>query len=88
VIWIIGAADVEIVQIEDEIVRIVLTDHLEAVVFRHADTDQRFMHDAADRLAISSLLAFAEIDADERHGLSPDGLSASSRAAQCEVGDR
>jgi hypothetical protein len=32
------------------------------------------MHDAADRLAISSLLAFAEIDANERHGPSPYGL--------------
>src|SRR6202451_4388780 len=71
---VLGAADVEIVQIEDEILGIVFTDHLKAVVFRHAYADQRFMHDAADRLAISSLLAFAEIDANERHWLFPVGL--------------
>ena len=68
---VLCAADVEIVRIEDEILRIVLTDHLKAVVSRHADTDQRFMHDAANPLAISSLLAFAEIDANERHGQFP-----------------
>src|ERR1700722_12441300 len=75
---VLCTADVEIVRIEDEILRIVLTDHLKAVVLRHADADQRFMHDAADRLAISSLLAFAEIDANERHGLFPDFLRAGS----------
>src|SRR5580704_11955240 len=66
---VLGAANVEIVQIEDEILGIVLIDHLKAVVFGHADADQRFMHDAADRLAVSSLLAFAEVDANERHVL-------------------
>src|SRR5580658_6933995 len=78
---VLGAADVEIVQIEDEILGIVFTDHLKAVVFRHADADQRFMHDAADRLAISSLLAFAEIDANERHGLFPDFCTPTARSA-------
>jgi hypothetical protein len=41
------------------------------------------MHDAADRLAISSLLAFAEIDANERHGLPPDGLGFRSLKRVC-----
>src|SRR6202020_1747008 len=77
---VLGAADVEIVRIEDEILRIVLTDHLKAVILRHADADQRFMYDAADRLAISSLLAFAEIDANERHGLFPDFCAPAARS--------
>src|ERR1700733_7071318 len=71
---VVAAANVEIVRIEDEIVGIVLIDHLEAVVFRHADADQRLVNDAADGRAIGVLLAFAQIDANERHGLSPDGL--------------
>src|SRR3984885_13534920 len=69
---VLCAADVEIVRIEDQIPRIVLTDHVKAVVLRHADADQRFTDDAADRLAISGLLALAQIDANERHGLVPD----------------
>src|ERR1700722_7465740 len=71
---VLAAANVEIVQVEDEILGIVLIDHLKAVVFRHADADQRLVNDAADRRAISILLAFAQIDANERHGPSPYGL--------------
>src|SRR5271170_1496347 len=35
-------------KVEDEIPGIVLIDHLKAVVFRHADADQRLVNDAAD----------------------------------------
>jgi hypothetical protein len=45
---------------------LVLADHLEAVVFRHANAEQRFVNDAADRLSVRGVFAFTKVDAYER----------------------
>jgi hypothetical protein len=50
-------------------------DHLEAIVLGDADADKTLMNDAADRLSMSSLLACAEIDPNERQVSSPERLS-------------
>jgi hypothetical protein len=61
--------DVEIGRVEDKVFSVVFSDDLEAIVLWHADADQRFVNDGADRFPVNSLLAFAQIDANERHGL-------------------
>src|SRR5580658_1012075 len=67
---ILGAADAEIGRVECEVRRLVLADHLEAVVLRHADADQGLMHDLADFLAVGRVPALAEFNSNKRHGLS------------------
>jgi hypothetical protein len=61
--------DAEIVGVEQKVVGVVLVDDLKAVLLWHADADERLVDDAADFAAIGGVLAFAKVDASERHGL-------------------
>jgi hypothetical protein len=45
---------------------------LKAVFFRDADADKRVIDDATDLLAVGCILAFTDIDSNERHIFSPD----------------
>src|SRR5258706_9867427 len=67
-----SAPDAEIFGIELEIVSFVLSDDLKAVIFRDADADKRVVDDATDLLAVGFVLAFTNIDSNERHIFSPD----------------
>src|SRR5579859_155829 len=68
---VIGAADAEISRVEDEILRLMLGDDLEAVILRHVDGAAHGVIDhVADALAIVGGLSFDQVDADERHGIS------------------
>src|ERR1700745_3217214 len=66
------ARDAEIFRIELETVSFVLSNDLEAVFFRNADADKRVIDDATDLLAVGCILAFTDIDSNERHIFSPD----------------
>src|ERR1700733_10519975 len=65
---VVGAVDAEIVGVVQKVIGVVLVDDLKAVLWRHADADHRLIDDAADFPAIGGVLAFANIDASERHG--------------------
>jgi hypothetical protein len=47
----------------------VFADDLEAVILGHADADERFIYDAANVLPVTGILALAEVDTNEWHGL-------------------
>jgi hypothetical protein len=47
----------------------VFADHLETVVLWHADAHERVINDTADGLPVAGILAFADIDTNEGHGL-------------------
>src|SRR5260370_24389074 len=66
------ALDAEIFRIELETVSFVLSNDLKAVFFRDADADKRVIDDATDLLAVGCILAFTDIDSNERHIFSPD----------------
>src|SRR5258708_28496186 len=66
------ALDAEIFRIELETVGFVLSNDLKAVFFRDADADKRVIDDATDLLAVGCILAFTDIDSNERHICSPD----------------
>src|SRR5262249_55392192 len=66
---LLGAVDTDIIGVEQEVLGLVLANDLEAVILRHADADERLIHDAADFLAVGRVLAFAKIDTNEWHNL-------------------
>src|SRR5260370_26290937 len=66
------ALDAEIFGIELEAVSFVLSNDLEAVFFRNPDADKRVIDDATDLLAVCRILAFTDIDSNQRHIFSPD----------------
>jgi hypothetical protein len=47
----------------------VFADDSKAVVLLHTDIDERLTNGAADVLPVGCVLALAEVDANERHGL-------------------
>src|SRR6266404_6814009 len=81
------ALDAEIFGIELEAVSFVLSNDLEAVFFRNADADKRFIDDATDLLAVGCILAFTDIDSNERHIFSPDsaGLFSATVGATSKI---
>ena len=66
---VFAALYTEIVRIELEAVGLVLNDDLEAILSRDANADKCVVDEAADLLAISRILAFSEIDTNERQCL-------------------
>jgi len=58
------------------------------VFFRNADADKRVIDNTTDLLAVGCILAFTDIDSNERHILSPDaaGLFSATLGAAFETG--
>src|SRR5262245_10422722 len=65
----LGAVNTKIIGVEQEAFGVVLADDLEAVILRHADTDECLVDDTADFLSVGRVLTFAKIDTNEWHKL-------------------
>lgn len=72
---LVRAVDAQVTGIKDEMLLIVFVEDLEIIVFRHADgAVHGGVDQLADALGVGGVLMFFDVDANQWHGKTPEGM--------------